>query len=210
MIDPNDATNTGDSTNPLVIAGEGTWSVDTSGNVVFDPDPALTTDPTPINYTVEDNDGNTSNEATLTVTYGGAPVANDDSASNPSPVSDTNTTTVPLIGDNDTDPDGTIDPSTIILIDPNDATNTGDSTNPLVIAGEGTWSVDTSGNVVFDPDPALTTDPTPINYTVEDNDGNTSNEATLTVTYGGAPVANDDSASNPSPVSDTNTTTCAF
>ncbi len=195
------------SGNVVFDPGEGTWSVDTSGNVVFDPDPALTTDPTPINYTVEDNDGNTSNEATLTVTYGGAPVANDDSASNPSPVSDTNTTTVPLIGDNDTDPDGTIDPSTIILIDPNDATNTGDSTNPLVIAGEGTWSVDTSGNVVFDPDPALTTDPTPINYTVEDNDGNTSNEATLTVTYGEAPVANDDSASNPSPVSDTNTTT---
>ena len=38
-------------------------------------------------------------------------------------------------------------------------------------------------------EPITTTDPAPIPYTIEDNDGNTSNEALLTVTYGVAPVA---------------------
>ncbi|MBK8492590.1 MAG: hypothetical protein IPL49_17295 [Saprospirales bacterium] len=60
----------------LTVFGEGTWSVDGSGNVTFTPDPGFNDDPTPITYTIEDNDGNTSNTATIVVDY--VPVATDD------------------------------------------------------------------------------------------------------------------------------------
>ncbi len=112
--------------------GAGVMSISNQGEVDTDTDTDIPTDD-PDDPTNDPNDPSDPSDPTIDVVQR-APVANDDSASNPSPVSDTNTTTVPLIGDNDTDPDGTIDPSTIILIDPNDATNTGDSTNPLVIA----------------------------------------------------------------------------
>ena len=76
-----------------------------------------------------------------------------------------------------------------------DLTAPGDS---LVVAGEGTWSVNTTtGVITFTPEAGFTGDPTPISYTVDDNDGNTSNEATVTVTYGEAPVAQDDTQANP-------------
>jgi len=42
--------------------------------------------------------------------------------------------------------------------------------------------------VTFDPDADLEGNPTPLNYTVQEEDGDESNEATLTVTYVGAAV----------------------
>ncbi len=185
---------------------DGTWTVDpTTGDVTFTPDASLTGNPTPIPYTIEDSDGNTSNEATLTVTYGGAPIANDDSAANPAPVSPSNPTTISAIQTNDDDAEGGLgngDPATIDL-DPTTPTIDTTLTN-----SDGTWTVDpTTGDVTFTPDASLTGNPTPIPYTIEDSDGNTSNEATLTVTYGGAPIANDDSAANLAPVSPSNPTT---
>jgi len=40
-----------------------------AGNVTFTPNASLVINPTPISYTINDNDGLTSNTATLTVTY---------------------------------------------------------------------------------------------------------------------------------------------
>ncbi len=182
---------------------DGTYTVDAAGNVTFTPDVALTGNPAAITYTVNDNDGNTSNSATLTVTYGVAPVAVDDSQNNTGVPSPTNPTTLATVGSNDTDADGTINPATVDL-------------NPAVAGiqntftnADGTWTVDASGNVTFTPDAALTGNPTAITYTVNDNAGNTSNAATLTVTYGVAPVAVDDSQNNTGVPSPTNPTTLA-
>jgi len=50
--------------------GEGVWVVDpATGDVTFTPDSGFLGDPTPVQYTVSDSTGLTSNIATLTITY---------------------------------------------------------------------------------------------------------------------------------------------
>ncbi len=104
--------------------GEGVWSVDAAGVVTFTPEAGFTDDPTSIGYTVSDNDGNVSNEATITIDY--LPVASDDSSTG-----NTTTTavTVDVLG-NDTSGD-TVDPATVQIVG---TTNPGDD---LDGAGEG-------------------------------------------------------------------------
>ncbi|WP_281848071.1 Ig-like domain-containing protein, partial [Olleya namhaensis] len=70
--------------------------------------------------------------------------------------------------------------------------------------GEGTWSVDTDpmsvtfGQITFTPESGFTGDPTPITYTVDDNDGGTSAPATVSVDYPVVvPVAVDDTNAVP-------------
>ncbi len=132
-------------------------------------------------YTVLDDDGEISNEATVTVTVtelNDAPIANDDSATTPidTPV------TIDLT-DNDTDVDGTIDDTSLVIVQPN---------NGLVVDnGDGTVSYTPDLNFVG-------TDT--FTYTVLDDDGEISNEATVTVTVtelNDAPIANDDTATTP-------------
>ncbi|MEB8434566.1 Ig-like domain-containing protein, partial [Cocleimonas sp. KMM 6892] len=180
---------------------DGTYTADAAGNVTFTPNASLTGNPTAIPYTINDNDGNTSNTATLTVTYGTAPVAVDDSQANPGVPSPTNPTTLATIGANDSDPDGNIDPATVDL-------NTAvDGIQNTITILDGTWEADLLGNVTFTPNASLTGNPTPILYTIQDNEGNTSNQATLTVTYGNEPTANDDVQANPGVPSPANPTT---
>jgi CshA-type fibril repeat protein len=83
---------------------------------------------------------------------------------------------------NDVDPNDDIDPSTVDL----NPALAGQQTT-LIIPGQGTWSVDGSGNVTFTPQSGFTGDPTPIQYTVQDATGLESNLATITIDY--RPVA---------------------
>ncbi|MEM7769906.1 MAG: DUF4347 domain-containing protein [Cyanobacteria bacterium P01_A01_bin.37] len=103
-----------------------------------------------------------------------APVVNNDSSTgNP-----TNTSVLVDVLDNDND-DGTLDPATVDL----DPGTTGVQST-LVVPGEGTWTVNpTTGEVTFAPEAGFTGDPTPISYTVDDNDGLTSTSASITVDY---------------------------
>jgi uncharacterized repeat protein (TIGR01451 family) len=172
----------------LVVSGEGTWSVDGLGNVTFTPTGGFTGDPTPIPYTVSDATGLVSNQATITIDY--VPVASNDSSSG-------NTTgspvTVPVLG-NDTTGD-TVVPATVDL----NPGSPGQQTT-LVVPGEGTWTANpTTGEITFTPESGFTGDPTPIQYTVQDNDGNTSNPATVTVDYNQQPpvAVNDSDLANP-------------
>ena len=73
---------------------------------------------------------------------------------------------------NDTDPDGTIDPTTLTI------------TNA---AGNGTAIANTNGTVTYTPTTGFTGTDT-FKYTVKDNDGATSNEATVTVTVNFAEI----------------------
>jgi Surface adhesin CshA repetitive domain len=75
---------------------------------------------------------------------------------------------------NDTGPNNDLDPSTVDL----------DSSTPArqtvrVVPGEGFWQVDDAGNVTFNPEVGLSEQPTPINYTAQDQTGLTSNQATI-------------------------------
>ena len=191
LIDPSNPSNTGSVGSPLVISGVGTYAVDASGNVTFTPEPSFT-GAADIYYTIEDNDGAVSNEATIGIVVNAPPVANDDTGNS---TSEDTPITINAIGGNDSDPDGTVDPSTIILIDPSNPSNTGSVGAPLIIPGIGIYSVDASGNVTFTPELDFngTAD---INYTIEDNDGSVSNEGTIEILVdpvNDPPVVSDDS-----------------
>ena len=91
---------------------------------------------------MRDNDGNTSNPATVTVDYVQLPpVAVNDSSLNNQPRPVTLNVTA-----NDTDPNNDLDPSTVDL----DPLTPGQQTT-FIVAGEGFWQVDSSGNVTFFP-----------------------------------------------------------
>ncbi|MEW8109684.1 MAG: retention module-containing protein [Candidatus Thiodiazotropha endolucinida] len=170
---------------PLAVPGEGTWTVNpTTGAIMFTPESGFNNDPTPIDYIVSDNEGNPSNQATVTVSYGDEPVAGNDASNG-------NTINIPVTVDvliNDSDPDGSLDPSSVQIVG---TANPGD---PHSVPGEGTWTVNAStGAITFTPESGFRGDPNPISYTVDDNDGNTSNSATITIDYTSPPVATDDS-----------------
>ncbi|MBS9773501.1 MAG: VCBS domain-containing protein, partial [Gammaproteobacteria bacterium] len=143
-------------------------------------------------YTITDSDGDTS-PATLTIDVKGntdyPPVANNDAKDglrDPNtgallPVENIDTIT------NDKDVDGKKDPTTVQItaVDDKDKTITiTEGGKKAVVNGEGTWTVDpTTGAMTFTPQEGFDKDPTPIKYTMKDDDGLLSNEATVTVTY---------------------------
>ncbi len=157
----------------LTIPGQGTFTVNDDGSVVFVPDAGFVGTVT-VPYLVRDDEGLPSNEATITITIGGEdPVAADDLA--------TGLPGFPValnITDNDTDPDGEIDPTTVDL-DP----TTPELDSTFTVPGQGTFAVDDQGNVTFTPEPGFIGTVT-LPYTVNDDDGFTSNQATITITIG--------------------------
>ncbi|WP_201551185.1 Ig-like domain-containing protein [Psychrobacter fjordensis] len=160
-----------------VIITQPPWSAaDGKHAITFTPEAGFTGDPTPISYTVDDNTGETSNEATVTIDY---PQAINDlqTGTSGSPV-------VVDVFDNDSAASANLDPTSVIITQsPAGGTIAADGKS-VIVAGEGTWSVDgTTGAITFTPEAGFTGDPTPISYTVDDNTGETSNEATVTIDY---------------------------
>ena len=155
----------------LVVPNEGTWKVDNLGWVTFFPQAGFTLDPAPIPYTIRNTPGAVSNQATITLDY--APRAtNDSSFGNAIGTA----VTLAVVG-NDLGGD-TANPTTVKI---HGTTNPGD---PLVVPGQGTWSVNsTTGAITFTPQTGFTGDPQPIRYTVKDYQGNDSNAAVVTVDY---------------------------
>ena len=101
-----------------------------------------------------------------------APVAVDDTAARVNaPV-----TTISVVA-NDTDADNDLNVSSVQIVG---TANPGDT---WVEPGEGDWTVDAAGNVTFTPEAGFTDDPTPISYTVSDDTGLVSNEASVTIDY---------------------------
>ena len=130
-------------------------------------------------YTVQDSDGATSNVATVTITVGSVndlPIANDDLV-----LTDEDTPVPIEVTLNDDDPDGTIDPTMIMI---NDA------------PGSGTVQVARDGTITYSPAPDFSGIDL-FTYTVDDNKGATSNVATVVVTVvevNDPPIAEDDLA----------------
>ncbi len=129
-------------------------------------------------YTVDDNDGASSNEANVNIAVDVAPVANNDAATTneDTPVS------VDVVA-NDTDEDGTIDPVTVLVVSAPDSGVT--SVNPTTGVVTYTPNLNYYGSDSF-------------SYTVNDDDGITSNTALVALTVNAvndAPVALNDTAS---------------
>ncbi|WP_396192289.1 Ig-like domain-containing protein, partial [Flavobacterium sp.] len=117
------------------------------------------------------------------------PVADNESVNTPY---DTNVNILASTGD--TDIDGTINPASIDL----DPTTPLTNETTFTVAGEGTYTANADGTVTFDPLPTFSGTTTPVNYTIEDNNGANSNIATLTVTVANnPPVADNESVNTP-------------
>ncbi|MEB3343705.1 DUF4347 domain-containing protein, partial [Okeania sp.] len=124
---------------------------------------------------------------TVTIAPNQNPTAVDDSTS-----TNTGTPVTFNITGNDSDPDdGTVNVATVDLDPSTDGRQT-----TRTVEGEGTYSVDDSGNVTFTPEADFVGTTTGISYTVADQNGGVSNEATITVTVNNQnPTAVDDSTS---------------
>jgi hypothetical protein len=121
--------------------------------------------PDSFKYTVKDNEGLVSNEATVSITMDSvndAPVANDDTAN-----TDEDTPVEINVISNDTDKDGTIDPTTITI-----------TQQPK----HGTLTIDkNTGKIIYVPDEDYYGSDS-FKYTVKDNDGLISSEAGVSIT----------------------------
>lgn len=135
-------------------------------------------------FTVQSLDGT---EHTIVITINGVDEFIDNPPQNNSPVANDDLTTVAEAGfvviditANDTDSDGSIDSTTVVITRP---------------AAHGTLAVDAiTGEVTYKP-AANYTGPDSFDYTVKDDDGATSNSSTVTIRVGAvndAPIAVDD------------------
>ena len=148
-----------------IVAGpsNGTLVVNADGSVDYTPN-ANYNGPDSFTYTVQDDEGNTSNVATVNLTIDNTqepPVAVDDAVS----TAEDTPVTIAILG-NDSDPDGTLDPSTVSIV-------AGPSNGTLVVNADG--SVDYTPNANYNGPDSFT-------YTVQDDEGNTSNVATVNLT----------------------------
>lgn len=89
-------------------------------------------------------------------------------------------TAVVNILDNDTTGD-LVNPASVSLVNGSDTDSNG-TLDRREIAGEGIWTVNASGVLTFTPAVNFLLSPNPITYTVQDNQGNISNAATVTLT----------------------------
>jgi CshA-type fibril repeat protein len=79
---------------------------------------------------------------------------------------------------NDDDPANIFDPATLTIV------GTSGPGQPLVVPGQGTWTVDlATGSITFTPEPGFTGNPTPISYQVTDIFGNLLAPAEVVVLY---------------------------
>lgn len=160
------------TTGSVVDNGDGTVTVDYASASGFFGLDSFT-------YTVDDDfiPPETSNVATVTIAVNAYPIANDDSAT-----TDEDTPVVIDLVANDSDPDGTIDVNSIVI------------TNP---PSDGSlWNLG-GGSYRYTPDPDYYGSDS-FSYTVDDNLGATSNEATVSITINpsqDAPVPGDDAYS---------------
>lgn len=104
------------------------------------------------------------------------PVAADDFATYPLAES----VEIPVL-DNDTEGDEVV-PATVSIVGGEDTDSNG-TLDRLVVANEGVWIVNPiNGKITFTPSESFFGNPTIIKYTVEDSEGNSSNQATVTIT----------------------------
>ena len=140
---------------PLVVPNQGTWSV-VNGAVTFTPTLGFYNDPTPIKYTIQDRQGNTSNEASIILDA--LPLAkNDISGYNKGDLISVNV----LANDNQGD---VIDVSKLKFVG-----------NPNLNQTEGIWTLSTStGMITFTPNTPNSLVPPVISYQITDYQGNVS------------------------------------
>ncbi|MFO0813068.1 MAG: Ig-like domain-containing protein [Gemmatales bacterium] len=129
-------------------------------------------------YTIKDNNAATSNAATVTITVtplNQAPIAVDDSGT----VDEGGSVTI-NVPNNDSDPDGSLALNTVTIVQQ---------------PSHGSLTIDANGQITYQHDGSETATTDTYTYTIRDNEGKISNQATVTITINllnDAPVANED------------------
>ncbi|MGW6279355.1 Ig-like domain-containing protein [Kribbella sp. NPDC055071] len=181
LLDP--AARTTGYVKKVTVANQGTYSVQPTGAVVFDPVPTFRGKGLAINYRVADSDGNyAASTLSLTVTPV-SPVTVDDSAITPfgHPI-----TVNVLANDKPGDPSAPLVPASLVLKDP-----AGGYGKTFTRAGEGTYVAGADGSITFTPVPKYQGVTTPATYRITDDNGTTA-EGLLFLTVGQGPEATAD------------------
>ncbi len=174
----------GAPTASVVVPGEGSYSV-SAGRIVFVPEPGFLGTATPVPYRVADRNGTTA-QSTVTPTV--TPVTRPDASTGPQGLAQS----VDPLANDTRDPAITLDPTTLVLLDPVDQ----EPRSVVVVPGQGTYTV-ADGRITFQPLPGFTGAATPIAYRVDDAGSNSFSDVyTPTVTPIG-PGANPDTTSGP-------------
>ncbi len=170
---------------PVTIAGVGSLTIAADGSYSFTPAANYNGTVPLISYVVTDGSGlNDSSTLAITVTpVNDPPVAGDDFIGSLSrPLAGSSVTV--RVTDNDSDLDGPLNPSGLTVV------GTTAPGQPLVVPGEGTWSVNlATQEISFTPSTGFFGDPTPIQYTVTDQQGAISNPATVSIDYDNLPTS---------------------
>lgn len=181
----------------VTVAGEGTYTVDASGVVTFDPLPNFTGTATPISYTVTDLLGQKASSTYTPSVFGNLTAVLDTS------IGPLNTPQVKSVLANDAAGFGaTLNTGSVLLCGQNEtAPNCSQTT--VSVGSDGSYSVDGSGVITFTPRNNFTGVATPITYSVVDSLYSASSPlehiayATYTPTVVGVPTAVLDASSGP-------------
>ena len=163
---------------PFITANSGVLTLTANGSYSYIP-PDVGTLPSAgvtetIEYTITDADGDTSTSSLAIEVGQAAPIAKADKA-----IAVTGSTVTINVLSNDSNEGGAASAGlTVKLLDDND-----NPVDNLTVQGQGNWSVQGDGTVLFDPVEGLTGDPTPVDYQVIDADGQASAAAKINLDY---------------------------
>jgi LPXTG-motif cell wall-anchored protein len=193
----------------LSVTGVGTYTVDANGQMTFDPAPNYTGTPAPVKYIVKDEIGQVAN-STYTPTVLAPPTVKPDTSIGPQDTAQSRNVITNTVNTGDTANSGsTLDmtslaiacpsvPTTPLAIAPGLATPasitcTLDADGKVVMAGQGTYEIDSKnpGSIIFTPEPGFTGTATGVKYSITDSNGQVSS-TTYTPTVIPAPTARDD------------------
>ncbi|WP_157630870.1 Ig-like domain-containing protein [Kribbella catacumbae] len=174
----------------VTIKDEGVYTAK-AGVVGFVPVPGFTGPGTALTYQVADDNGTTAT-ATVWITVGLPPVAQPDNASTLQNV----TVTVNVLSNDSPGTDAKLDPSSVVISAP-DVPAAAAFGKKVTIPGQGTYTVQQSGAIQFDPVPAFHGKGRQLQYKVTDSQGNTASSTLRIEVTAVQPFTVDDSAITP-------------
>ncbi|WP_328327114.1 Ig-like domain-containing protein [Kribbella sp. NBC_00382] len=172
----------------VTIPEEGIYTA-RAGVIAFEPTAGFSGPGTALTYQVADDNGTTAT-ATVWITVGLPPSAQPDNASTLQNI----TTTVDVLKNDEPGTGAKLDPSSVVIASPELPAAPAVFTKKLTVPGQGTYEVQTSGAIQFDPLPAFHGDGSLIQYKVTDSQHNTASSTLGVEVTAIQPFTVDDSA----------------
>ena len=158
--------NAGDS---LTVEGEGVWSIEDS-KIVFTPEENFAKNPSPIKYTLENQNAEHLDSATVTLYYQLDAEVKEDKK-----VADLSEPVTVNVLENDS---GNLNSSSVKIelpegfLEEHPDANLSEDGKILIVPNQGTWRVNADGTITYVAEKGIEiVDPTPISYSVEDTKG---------------------------------------